>query len=219
LGNEGVSFRAVIAAVGLVIATFYSTSGLIALRSAIFDVPRSDSAIASHGISHNLYLGLGVPGNPWGIKWDDNAALAHVGDADRVRYGSEDHYRSLRNGYLRILTTEPLAVAKIYAGKLKDAVLEVTRSDTPVRKALMSIAALVLSFAWLARSQPRLSSIELGTLVAIWASFGMVLLQGVLALPAHQFISPGKYAAICGFVILGECVARRAFQLRPLAPV
>jgi hypothetical protein len=53
---------------------------------------------------------------------------------------------------------------------------------------------------------------EITMLVVVWASFGVVLLQGVLAMPWHQFISPGKYAAICGFAVLGECAFRRLLQ-------
>ena len=200
----------ILAALGL--ATLYSTSALFALRGILQDVPRSGHAIESHGISHNLYMGLGVPGNPWGIKWDDGAALAHIGEAGRIRYGSDDHYRSLRNSYVRIVMTEPLQVARIYAQKLVDSLFEISQSSRPERKVTLAVLAFVLLIAVLARSRSRPTPEELGMLVAVWGSLAVVLLQGVLAMPAHLFISPGKYAAICGFAILSECVARRVLR-------
>jgi hypothetical protein len=196
----------------LTLATFYASSLLVALRGVIHDVPRSSSAIMSHGISHNLYMGLGVPGNPWGIEWDDVKALTSAGLADQVQYGSIDHYRGLRDRYVQILVSSPVVVASIYGRKFVDSVLEVTQNRTPARRATLWGLLLLLLTAVLARARRRLTTAELTTLLAAWASFGLILLQGVLALPEHQFISPGKFAAFLGFAVLTECVLRGVLQ-------
>jgi hypothetical protein len=200
----------VVAAISL--ATFYATSGLFALRGVLYNVARSNDVIESHGISHNLYMGLAVPGNPWGIRWDDSAPLSHVGEADRVRYGSDEHYRSLRSGYVQIMLSDPLTIARIYCGKLLESVIEVSRRSKDSHKVSLAVALSLLLIAVPARSRRKPSMEEITMLVVVWASFGVVLLQGVLAMPWHQFISPGKYAAICGFAVLGECAFRRLLQ-------
>lgn len=40
--------------------------------------------------------------------------------------------------------------------------------------------------------------------LGIWAGFGTVMLQGVLAQPWLFLISPGKLGALCGIVVLVE---------------
>ena len=204
-----VPWRIGVAAAALTLATFYATSGLFALRGVLYDVARSNDAIESHGISHNLYMGLAVPGNPWGIRWDDSAALSHVGEADRVQYGSDDHYRSLRRGYFQIMLSDPLTIAQIYSGKLLESVIEVSRWSKDGHKVSLAVAFSLLLIAVPAGRRRKPSMEEITMLVVVWASFGVVLLQGVLAMPWHQFISPGKFAAICGFAVLSECGFRR----------
>jgi hypothetical protein len=193
--------------VGIVfVATFQSTSILLSLRSALFDVPRT-SSVSSHGISHNLYMGLAVEGNPWGIKWDDGAAHADINAGGRIPYGSDQHFSNLRQRYLSIVANHPVQVAQIYANKLLHTLLVIPQKARPSLIVATCTIALLLSLALLLRRRSTTPSEALMLFVA-WASFGMVVLQGVLAMPAYQFVSPGKFASVAGFVVLLETTLR-----------
>lgn len=196
-------------AAGLVFATFFSTHALIGLRSALYGIPRGEHVI-QHGISHNLYMGLGVPGNPWGIKWSDEEGHAHASKIGPVRYASSAHYDNLWYLYLQIALNHPLQVMKIYVDKLSETLLVISdnRHGRLARVALL-ITVLLTAYMLLRRQGAAQDNM---IVFSVWGMFGIVVLQGVLALPMVTFISPGPFAGACGLAVLIAAVTRRVLR-------
>jgi hypothetical protein len=199
--------RAAVAATLIVTAVFFSTHVLVAARSLLYGIPRAE-LILQHGISHNLYLGLGVPGNPWGITWSDEVGHKAATTVGQAPYASEEHFANLRYLYFKIVLAEPLAVLAIYRAKLQDAMLAVNDDERRLFRAM----ALFLLLAVPMLLVHRRTSEETLVVVAVWAMFLTVILQGVLALPVKAFISPGEIAAKCGFAVLLGAYARTAMR-------
>lgn len=200
-----VSWRSATAIICLAVAAFYSTSALIKVREIVYGVPRGERII-QHGISHNLYLGLGVENNPWGIKWNDGYGYESATRIGKADYASEEHYANLWRLYFNIVLSDPIAVLKIYAGKLGSSLLVAAGDDSrKLTKGGVAILILLTILIWSRRSP---KGDEMIVALGTWAGFGTVMLQGVLALPAGGFISPGKLGALCGIVVLVEAVGR-----------
>lgn len=55
----------------LALAVFTTPRWVVLARDALFDMQPSQR-LATHGLSHTLYLGLGFVENKWGIRYDDD---------------------------------------------------------------------------------------------------------------------------------------------------
>lgn len=78
----------------------------------------------THGIWHNLFIGLGAVPNPFGIEWLDDNGYAHAKAIDpSVQYISKHYYDVLKGAYFNIVYQHPIEVLRIYAEKFKYAVL------------------------------------------------------------------------------------------------
>jgi hypothetical protein len=195
----------------LFVAVFFCAQAVVAVRDAVYGIPSSTQRL-QHGISHNLYMGLGVAGNPWGIKWDDVEANKAANTVGEARYASKEHYANLWRLYLGIVEKAPLTVLHIYQAKLWDAFL-VASEDDESRFARGAAAFLVLVGLLLYLRRGR-SPEELCLVAGVWVLFGTILLQGVLAQPWRHFISPAHVAALCGFAVLMEALARQLLRAR-----
>jgi len=201
--------RAAIIAAGLVLATFFSTHALIGARSVLYGIPRGEHII-QHGISHNLYIGLGVPGNPWGIKWSDQDGFDHASKLGSVRYASSRHYDNLLYLYMQTVLNDPLVVAKIYVDKLRDSLLIISDRNYRRLNRVAALLIILLAAHFFLRRQG--ASRENLLLSAVWGMFAIVLLQGVLALPLLIFLSPGPLSVACGLAVLIAAVTQRALS-------
>jgi len=93
------------------------------LRNFAYDLAPSGQ-METHGIWHNLYIGLGVVGNPFGIIWDDTNGFEHARAIDpNVKYISKHYYDVLRDAYFDLVAQHPFTVARIYAEKLLYAIV------------------------------------------------------------------------------------------------
>ena len=67
----------------------------------------------SHGIWHNLYIGLGFLENKWGIRWDDAIGFEHARRYDpKAIYPDPKHYVVMRKLYFKYLSEEPVEYVK-----------------------------------------------------------------------------------------------------------
>lgn len=99
------------------LAGYKAPAIVFAARDVAYSLPPTGQ-METHGVWHNLYIGLGAVDNPFGIKWDDNDGLEHARAIDpTVRFTSKHYYDLLRGAYFDIVIHQPLAVAKVYAEK------------------------------------------------------------------------------------------------------
>jgi hypothetical protein len=94
---------------------------LTAYRIHYQGVP-AGKGIISHGIAHNLYIGLGSEPNepnPFGIQWSDSVGESAVRAVDpTISYGSERYFSTLMSLYFKAVRDHPFAVARIYASRM-----------------------------------------------------------------------------------------------------
>jgi len=101
-----------------VLASYQSPSLVFRARDAIYHLTASNT-MEQHGIWHNIYLGLGVVDNDFGISWDDSVAFKHALQINpKVVWGTTEYYETLRGAYFKLVLEHPLSVAIIYAKKL-----------------------------------------------------------------------------------------------------
>lgn len=90
---------------------------VVLARDRAFAIPATEQ-VQTHGISHNLYLGLGSVENGFGIRWDDRFGMEAAMKADPgVTYVSDRYFRTMWRLYFDRLSENPYEVARIYAVK------------------------------------------------------------------------------------------------------
>lgn len=95
----------------------HGTELLVKYRETAQGVP-TGRGILTHGLSHNLYIGLGAEPNALGIEWSDTYAANLVKSIDpTVLYGSPKYFEVLGRAYIDLVMRHPVEVAKIYASK------------------------------------------------------------------------------------------------------
>ena len=108
-------------AVAAILLALNASGLLTAYRIHYQGVPAGKS-IVSHGIAHNLYIGLGSEPNepnPFGIQWSDTAGANAVKAVDpTIPYGSEKYFDTLMSLYFKAVRDHPFGVARIYASRM-----------------------------------------------------------------------------------------------------
>ena len=101
-----------------VVLVAFTPAALLNARDALYDIPPTGQ-IEQHGISHSLYIGLGVVDNAFGIEWSDAKGDEAVKRVDpNVGYVSKEYYRILGQEYLKLVKSDPIEVVRIYFAKL-----------------------------------------------------------------------------------------------------
>lgn len=87
---------------------------ILNIRDVIWET-KPTAFIKGHGISHNLFIGLGTEKNSWNIKWDDsNADMFAKQEDPNVIYCSEKYYSILMKKYIQFISENPGEAAYIY---------------------------------------------------------------------------------------------------------
>jgi hypothetical protein len=107
-----------IAIAGGTVLTIWTPFAILRARDAVLHIAPSDR-MEQHGAWHNLYIGLGVVENPFGIEWNDDYGVATVKKVSpTTKYLSAEYYAILRHEYFQIVRHHPLQVAAVYLNKL-----------------------------------------------------------------------------------------------------
>ncbi|MFB8787000.1 hypothetical protein, partial [Pasteurella multocida] len=72
--------------------------------------------LATHGLSHTLYLGLGFVENKWGIRYDDDFG-EEIADKAGIVWCSPEYFRLMGKLYLARWAEDPAEVVRIYLAK------------------------------------------------------------------------------------------------------
>lgn len=197
------------------LVSWKSSALLTAYRDLVFEVPAT-THISSHGTAHNLYLGLGVIPNKFGIRWRDEygEAVARQIKPD-VIYGSHEYFSILRGLYVQRLVEDPQEAWRIYKTKVT---WQISRSFPRYFIPLSTLALLLaLDCIFLAVRGRSLYEAEQLQLQVCALSLGFValfVLQGALAHPARRYSEP-----ISAFVVLALAtwLSRQFTMSRPQA--
>jgi hypothetical protein len=170
-------------------AASQGTRALFALRNRLFDV-QPGTLVASHGISHAFYQGLGWGANPFGISYGDDAAGWHAveGVSDPHSYATPEYFRKVRGAYARLVMRAPGAVLKVYGAKAREVF------GAPVR--LLGMPGYLLLFGalcvWAGLLRQGGEPKTLWALGAVLAANAGLILQGILIRPDALIMYPIK---------------------------
>jgi hypothetical protein len=215
---EGARRFAVVTA--LVVLAFNSTALLLLTRDLAYGLP-AGAHNRGHGLSHNLYMGLGwEAGNPWGIKWDDGQAHVDAARIDpSVVYVSPRHYEILRKRYLEIVWSDPAGVAALYAKKIRALLRLRLPPARAVRlgDALFGLGAGLAVGGVLSRLRVIEAGAELRLALILTVPALLCLLQGVLTLPVAMFVFPVIVPLLCIAALEAQVMAAAGGRLIRLA--
>jgi hypothetical protein len=116
--HMGLAHLVVLVTTVLTILTPYT---ILRARDAVFDIAPS-TRMEQHGAWHNLYIGLGVVENPFGIVWNDDDGVQAVKEVSPgTLYLSAEYYSILKRKYFEIVLHHPIDVITIYLKKVMKA--------------------------------------------------------------------------------------------------
>jgi hypothetical protein len=168
----------------------------IAYRIHFQGVP-AGQGIVSHGIAHNLYIGLGSEPNPFGIQWSDTAGADAVKAVDpTIPYGSDKYFDTLVKLYFDVVRERPLAVMRIYASRMG-------RVLTPLIVPVLCIglAAIVAGIAFNRREglQKRYDGVALDLTIVTAVGTLLHCAQAILTVPVISYY----FQAYLGLYLVG----------------
>ena len=192
----------VIAAVGSFYVANNATQILVSARSIMQGIPQGSGKL-THGIAHNLYLGLGAEPNSFGVKYDDDDGIASAKKVDpAIAYGSREYYDTLLNLYFDTVRAHPMEVARIYAVKVSKAFGAFVLPMTLILLALNVVAASLPQ----PRTHSPVAALEVTGVICLMIVLNTM--QGVLTVPTgNNFPSLVGFAALAAMTV---DMARRA---------
>lgn len=145
---------------------------------------------AAHGISHNLFLGLGgFVENKWGIVWDDAYAQKKIHEIDpNIIYCSDAYFKAIGRLYVEYVSKDPGEALRVY-------LIKTGRTLSASEGLSLSVLLSFIIFAFLIwrnrRSGKSIAPRERLVASGI-ALFGFSFIaQGILTHPAWSYIHPG----------------------------
>jgi hypothetical protein len=188
----------------LALAAFTTPKWVVVARDAAFDMQPAQR-LATHGLSHTLYLGLGFVENKWGIRYDDDYGEAIANKADPpVVFGSPDYFRLMGKLYLARWAEDPLEVARIYADKAWSLLAVPTLYPGPPFGIVLLIGLLHLAAATAVGAWGRIGFPQGFVIEGVALAFlGLFLAQAMVALPSQTYAMPANAFVL---VLLGAIV-------------
>jgi hypothetical protein len=208
--RDRVSALAYVGLAVLTLAELYVPRMVLRANEIVFKAPRSP-AIAEHGISHNLFLGLGSEPNPWGIVWLDE--YAHQAVAERNPNAvccAAPYFDTLWTLYLEKLREDPGTVARIYSQKARK-VLWMPLEAWPgfLLHYLLALLAMLIVLWRLGRSALVLDQSKLLAAAALTVALLLFLFQGVLAVPEARYLYPAQLGVLVPMLLVAEGLVDR----------
>ena len=163
-------------------------------RDIAFNMPPSNM-MQQHGAWHNLYIGLGAVGNPFGLSWEDRAAYQAARRIDpSVTFLSNDYYALLKHEYFEIVVHHPWQVAVVYLKKLW-AALQMSYIGLTL---IVVLVPIVFARSRLRRSVAGWIAAD-AVLVVNTLFISMFLAQAMLFHQSIQYLFPVEVFLLLGF--------------------
>jgi hypothetical protein len=188
----------------LALAAFTTPRWVVAARDAAFDLQPA-KRLATHGISHTLYLGLGFVENKWGIRYDDVYGEEIASKADPpVVFGSPGYFQLMGQLYLARWADDPVEVSRIYLEKAWLLLGRPTLYPGPPFGVVLLIGLIHFVAATALGAWRRLGFVQGLVVESVAAAFLLLFLaQAMAALPSHTYAMPANAFVL---VLLGVIV-------------
>ncbi len=200
----------------LVLGAFSSAKWVVMARDAAFDMQPA-TRLATHGLSHTLYLGLGTIENKWGIRYDDDYGreVAQQIDPDIV-FCSPEYFRVMWRLYLSRWLDDPVEVLRIYLEKAIYLATTPTLFPGPPFGVVLLIGLIHLGVAT-ALGLWRKIGFEQGFVIELVAVgfIGLFLAQSMAALSSQTYAMPVNAFVLTLAGVIVEFMGRSALSLLP----
>ena len=202
-------------AVALAVAAFSTPRVVVKARDLAFDMQRA-RIVATHGLSHTLYLGLGFVENKWGIQYDDYYGQAVAAEIDpSIVFCSPEYFRLMWKLYLQRWGEDPGEILRIYATKGWELLARPTMYPGPPFGIVLLVGLVHLLAAsafglWRRIGFPQGQAIE----TVCVAFFALFLAQAMAALPSHNYAMPVNAWVLVLWGAIGEFIARGLLRAR-----
>ena len=197
----------------LAVLAFTTPRWVVMARDAAFEMQKAER-LATHGLSHTLYLGLGFVENKWGIRYDDDYGEEIAGKAGIV-WCSPDYFRLMWQLYLGRWAEDPVEVVRIYLEKAWMLLGTPTLYPGPPFGIVLAIALVHLLAATAFGAWQRLDFRQGLVIEGVAVAFaGLFLAQAMAALPSHSYAMPVNAFVLVLFGVIVEFFARMVLLVR-----
>jgi hypothetical protein len=200
----------------LAVVAISTPKWVVLARDATFPALQPATRVATHGLSHTLYLGLGVVENKWGIRYDDDYGAATAAAIDpAIVFCSPEYFKLMGRLYLSRWLEDPIEVARIYVAKAWLLLTSYTMSGPPFGVWLL-LGLVHLLLATRTRAWQRLGFAQGLPIEAIAVSFLLLFLaQAMVALPSQVYAMPANAFIVLMLGVIVEFFLRLLVRVRP----
>ena len=202
------------------VLAFNAPKGVVLARDAALPMQPAQR-LATHGLSHTLYLGLGFVENRWGIRYDDDHG-EEIANRNGVVFCSPEYFRLMWKLYLGRWAEDPAEVTRIYLEKAWMLLGKPTLHPGPPFGLVLGLALLHLGLATALGAWRRIGFEQGEAIEGVAAMFAVLFLaQAMAALPSHNYAMPVNAFVLVLFGVLLEFAARAgwtALRRRRAAP-
>ena len=197
----------------LAVLAFTTPRWVVMARDAAFEMQKAER-LATHGLSHTLYLGLGFVENKWGIRYDDDYGEEIAAKAGIV-WCSPEYFRLMWQLYLGRWAEDPVEVGRIYLEKAWMLLGTPTLYPGPPFGIVLAIALIHLLAATAFGAWQRLDFRQGLVIEGVAVAFaGLFLAQAMAALPSHSYAMPVNAFVLVLFGVIVEFFARMVLLVR-----
>ena len=197
----------------LAVLAFTTPRWVVMARDAAFEMQKAER-LATHGLSHTLYLGLGFVENKWGIRYDDDYGEEIAGKAG-ILWCSPDYFRLMWQLYLGRWAEDPVEVGRIYLEKAWMLLGTPTLYPGPPFGIVLAVALVHLLAATAFGAWQRLDFRQGLVIEGVAVAFaGLFLAQAMAALPSHSYAMPVNAFVLVLFGVIVEFFARGLLWVR-----
>ena len=183
---------------------------MLRARDLVWNVPPA-KLVESHGMSHNLVIGIGVVENSLGVKWSDSCGWELAKTANpTVGYVTPEYYRCLWRVYGRFWLEHPGEMARVYWKKLLGMLQQrAFGRSIPMWAVLLVSAGMAITAMSpvMIRCSPAIPHFLL--VVPACSLIGMYVLQGTVVHPDRQYWQPVESLALLCAAVTVDMVACR----------
>ncbi len=199
----------------LALAVFTTPRWVVVARDALFDMQPAQR-LATHGLSHTLYLGLGFVENKWGIRYDDDYGEEIGNKADPpVIFGSPEYFRLMEKLYRARWAEDPVEVMRIYAAKAWLLLAVPTLYPGPPFGIVLLIGLLHLLAATAFGVWGRIGFPQGFVIEGVALGFlGLFLAQAMVALPSQIYALPANAFVLVLLGVIVESFARGLLRIK-----
>ena len=199
----------------LAIAAFTSPRWVVLARDLAFPM-QAAQLVASHGLSHTLYLGLGFVENKWGILYYDyyGEAVAQAIDPTIV-FCSPEYFQLMWKLYLGRWVEDPMEVMRIYFLKGWQLLERPTIYPGPPFGVVLLVGLVHLAAATALGAWRRIGFVQGQVVETVAVAFiGLFLAQAMMALPSHTYAMPVNAFVLVLLGVIVEFFLRAVLRVR-----